>query len=158
MRILVLSDSHRNIVSLKGIIEKHNDIQHVFFLGDFVSDIESLKGEFREKLFYIVSGNCDYSSIYKSAEIVTIENTRIFLCHGHRQNVKYTLETLKNTARQNNCKIALFGHTHKSLCSYDDGLYLINPGSVSSSREGPNSYAIIDITKQGIMPSILTVK
>lgn len=158
MRILVLSDSHRNTAVLKNIIEKHADIVHIFFLGDNTSDIETVKGFFTNRIFHIVSGNCDFSSTAKSFNIETVENTRIYYCHGHRQNVKYTTETLLNTAKENNCSLALFGHTHKSMCCYSDGIYLVNPGSVSSSREGANSYAVIDITKQGIMPSIMTVK
>lgn len=157
MRILVLSDSHRNTAVLKRIIEKHSDIVHIFFLGDNTDDIENIKGFFTNRIFHVVSGNCDFLGIYKSFNIETIDNTRIYYCHGHRQNVKYTTETLLKTAKEQNCSLALFGHTHKSMCAYSDGVYLVNPGSISCSREGANSYAIIDITKQGIMPSILSV-
>lgn len=158
MRILVTSDSHRNLYALKEIISRHPDIKHIFFLGDNADDIESIRDSFKDRIFHIVSGNCDFASVYKSCAVETIENTGIFYCHGHRHNVKYTLETLKNTARENNCTLVLFGHTHKSLCCYDDGVYLVNPGSCSSSREGPESYAVIDITPKGIMPSLLTVQ
>ncbi len=158
MRILVISDSHHNLYALKEIIGRHPDIKDIFFLGDNADDIDSIRDNFKDRIFYIVSGNCDFSSVYKSCDIKTIENTRIFYCHGHRHNVKYTTQSLKNTARENNCSLVLFGHTHKSCCCYDDGIYLVNPGSCSSSREGPESYAVIDITQKGIMPNILTVK
>ncbi|MEE0841046.1 MAG: metallophosphoesterase [Acutalibacteraceae bacterium] len=158
MRILVISDSHRNIHALNTVISRHPDIKHIFFLGDNADDIDGIRDSFKDRIFHVVSGNCDFASTYKGAAIEAVENTRIFYCHGHRQNVKYTLEVLKNTARENNCTLALFGHTHKSICCYDDGVYLVNPGSCSSSREGPNSYAVIDITQKGIMPSILPVK
>ncbi|MEE0945828.1 MAG: YfcE family phosphodiesterase [Acutalibacteraceae bacterium] len=157
MRILVLSDSHRNLYAVKSVLNRHGDIKEIFFLGDNTDDIDSIKDAFPDRVFNIVSGNCDGGSLYKSSDVKTLLNTRIFFCHGHRQNVKYTLETLKNTARTNNCTLALFGHTHKSMCAYDDGLYILNPGSCSSSREGPNSYAIVDITEKGIIPSIMKV-
>lgn len=157
MRILVLSDSHHNIKSIISVLERHNDINQVFFLGDITSDIVAVQEQFKDKSYHIVSGNCDFSSHYKSADTVTIENTRIFFCHGHRFGVKHTLQYIKQEARQQNCSLALFGHTHCSLTSYDDGLYLVNPGSVAFSRDGKNSYAIIDISPSGIMPSILYI-
>lgn len=157
MRILVLSDSHRSSSVLKKIIEKHSDIKNIFFLGDNTDDIEIMKDCFPDRKFYIVSGNCDFS-FHKSYGIETIENTRIYYCHGHRLGVKYSTENLLNTAKENNCQIALFGHTHKSLCAYFEGVYLVNPGSCALSRDGANSYAVIDITKSGIMPNIILVK
>lgn len=157
MRILVLSDTHRAVTTAGKIVEFHSDIKHVFFLGDVVSDIEAVRNKYPDRIYHIVSGNCDFANPYPSAATEVIENTRIFYCHGHRQNVKYGLEKIKSTARDNNCTLALFGHTHCSLTAYDDGLYLVNPGSVSLSRDGRNSYAVIDVTKNGIMPSILKI-
>lgn len=139
------------------IVKFHSDIKHVFFLGDIVSDIEAVKEQFPDRCYHIVRGNCDFSCPYPGESTEIIENTRIFFCHGNRHGVKHTLEYIKAAARENNCTLALFGHTHCSLTAYDDGLYLVNPGSLAFSRDGKNSYAVIDITKNGIMPSILTV-
>lgn len=157
MRILVFSDSHGALHSVLSVIERHPDINEIFFLGDSTKDIDAVKKQFNNKNFYIVSGNCDFCSEFPSSQIKTIENNRIFFCHGHRYGVKYTLESIKATARENNCVLALFGHTHCSLTAYDDGLYIVNPGSLSSPRDGKKSYAIIDITKNGIVPSIMYV-
>lgn len=157
MRILVLSDSHRNTKTVLNIINTHSDIKHIFFLGDICSDIEAAKEKFPDRIYHIVSGNCDFSSSYPKEAFALVENYRIFFCHGHRHGVKYSLEQLKSYAIENNCTLALFGHTHRSLTAYDNGLYLVNPGSVSASREGAESYAIIDISSQGIMPRIMYV-
>lgn len=156
MRILVLSDTHSSIKNAIKTVGFHSDIKHVFFLGDVTSDIEAVKEAYPDRIYHVVSGNCDFSSKFKSFGIETIENTRIYYCHGHRLGVKYGLEKLKITARENNCTLALFGHTHCSITSYDDGLYIVNPGSLSFPRDGSKpSYAVIDITKNGIMPSIM---
>ena len=157
MKILVLSDSHGNTLALKKVIKRHTDIKHIFFLGDFSADIEMIRDDFKDKIFNTVKGNCDFSSSQKSKDITTIENTRIFYCHGHNYGVKYTTEDILAAAKENNCTLALFGHTHKAVISYRDSVYLVNPGSVSFSREGANSYAVIDITPKGIMPSIVTL-
>ncbi len=155
MKILVLSDTHSNIKGIISVLKKHEDINEIFFLGDCVSDIECVKEQFGHKNFHVVFGNCDISRNYKSADIFTINHIRIFFTHGHKYGVKYTLENIKATARENNCTLALFGHTHCSLSVYEDGLYIVNPGSISLPRDNYPSYAIIDITDKGIMPNII---
>ncbi len=158
MRILVISDSHGKAKTVIDIIKFHPDINHVFFLGDTVGDIEAAKEYFPQKNYYIVMGNCDIFGGYKKEDVAVLENTRIFYCHGHRYGVKYSTEHLSSTAKEKNCTLALYGHSHRSLLSYDDGLYIVNPGSVFSAREGKESYAIVDIDKSGIMPSLLYVE
>ena len=155
MKILVLSDTHGNIKKTLSVLSFHSDIKEVFFLGDNTSDIDAVKEQFKDKNFHVVSGNCDIASPYKSTDIATINNRRIFFTHGHKYGVKYTLENLKETARENNCTLALFGHTHCSLSAYDDGLYIVNPGSLSFPRDSFPSYAVIDIVDKGIMPNIM---
>ena len=154
MRILVISDSHKRGDLVEKIIQREPDAKEIFFLGDITPDIEEFVYLYTDKNFHIVAGNCDFMSSYRSTDIVTVGTTRIFYTHGHTLGVKYGIERLKNSAADNNCTIALYGHTHISRISYEDGLYIVNPGSISQSREGFNSYAVIDITDKGIMPII----
>ena len=56
------------------------------------------------------------------------------------------LEALSAEAQRRGAAVAMFGHTHEALCRYEDGLYLLNPGSL---RFG-SSYAMVDITDNGI--------
>ncbi|MGI6404129.1 MAG: metallophosphoesterase family protein [Oscillospiraceae bacterium] len=46
--------------------------------------------------------------------------------------------------------ICCFGHTHTPLSLYRDGVYLLNPGSLSQPRVGFPSYAVIDLTQAGV--------
>ena len=157
MRILAVSDSHGNSRVLRKIIETHGDINQIFFLGDVTRDIEHIKEEFPNKNFNIVSGNCDFNSFYPASDIALIGETKVFFTHGHTLSVKYTLERIISRAKQSNCKLALYGHTHIPKSLYEDGIYLVNPGSCSNPREGSATYAVIDITRGGIMPSIMEV-
>ncbi len=156
MRIVVISDSHRRADTVEKIIKAQTDANHIFFLGDLTSDIEDLVYEYNDKNFYIVSGNCDFNSSYSYSNIAKIGDVSIFYTHGHSFGVKGGTAHLSAAARERGCKIALYGHTHIPYISYDDGLYIVNPGSCSCSREGPNSYAVIDITEKGIIPIIIT--
>ena len=77
--------------------------------------------------------------------------------HGHTLSVKYGTQRLIELARQNKCDIALYGHTHTSQILYEEGLYVVNPGSCSSPRDSRASYAVIDIEESGIMPILIEV-
>ena len=157
MRITVISDSHRNERTVRGILADREDSKHIFFLGDITADIEDMNLEFPDKNFYIVSGNCDFCSSYPSSDIETVGGKKIFYTHGHTLGVKHGTERLLDTAKSLNCEIALFGHTHTSQILYEDGIYLVNPGSCSQPRDSHKSYAVIDIEENGIMPIIINI-
>lgn len=156
MRLLVVSDSHKKASVLDRIIRKEQTAKEIFFLGDVTEDIEDLVYEYSDRNFHIVAGNCDYFSCYKSFDFDVINNIKILYCHGHTFYVKSGDKgVLKKFAAENGCKIALYGHTHVADIEYDNGLYVVNPGSCSCSREGPESYAVIDILDSGILPQII---
>ena len=155
MRIVVISDSHKRTAVIDKILNNQKDATHVFFLGDNTADIEDFEFMYPEKKFYIVCGNCDYYSTHPVFGLENICGKRILFTHGHTISVKYGIQRLRELAKENKCDIALFGHTHVSQIVYEDGLYLVNPGSCSQSRNGPPSYAVIDITQNGIMPIII---
>ena len=157
MRITVISDSHKSERTVREILEEREDSKHIFFLGDVTPDIEDMNLEFPDKNFYIVSGNCDYFSGHPTSDIATVCGKRIFYTHGHTLGVKHGTERLLETAKQLNCNIALFGHTHTSQILYEDGIYLVNPGSCSQPRDSHKSYAVIDIEENGIMPIIINI-
>ena len=157
MRITVISDSHRNERTVRGILADREDSKHIFFLGDITADIEDMNLEFSDKNFYIVSGNCDFCSSYPSSDIESVGGKKIFYTHGHTLGVKHGTERLLDTAKSLNCEIALFGHTHTSQILYEDGIYLVNPGSCSQPRDSHKSYAVIDIEENGIMPIIINI-
>lgn len=155
MRIAVISDSHRRSGNIRKILDEQQNARHVFFLGDVTGDINDLIKFYPDKIFHIVSGNCDIFSSYPSADIAEIGEHRIFFTHGHTLSVKYGTERLISAARTAGCDIALYGHTHVSKILYEDGIYVVNPGSCSEPRDGGKSYAVIDIEKNGIMPIII---
>lgn len=155
LRILVFSDSHGNVSALRRALAAQPQASHVFFLGDCLRDIEALEDEFRDKIFHKVSGNCDFGALSPSTAMENLNGTLIFYSHGHPYYVKQSTVPFLQAAEKRGAKIALFGHTHSSLIKYENGVYLVNPGSVSMPREGRPSYAVIDIEENGIMPIIV---
>lgn len=157
MRIAVISDSHGHGSIVDRIIRREKQAEIIIFLGDITSDIEDFTYEYTDKRFYIVSGNCDRFSQYPYSTVTNIGGVKIFITHGHTLGVKGGTGALRQAAKQSDCQIALYGHTHVPNIKYEDGLYVVNPGSCARSRDGGNSYAVIDIRDNGILPSIVRI-
>ncbi len=157
MRIVIISDSHGHGSIVDRIIRRESKAEAIIFLGDVTSDIEDFTYEYTNKNFYIVSGNCDRCSSHPYSTVAQIGGVKIFITHGHTLGVKGGIDSLVAAARQQDCQIALYGHTHIPDTKYVDGLYIVNPGSCARSRNGYNSYAVIDIRENGILPSIIRI-
>lgn len=156
MRIIAVSDTHRNYHILRTIIQKHaREAEMFLFAGDGERELDDVMLEFDTATFYAVRGNCDYASDLPQTRIILTGDTRILLTHGDRYGVKAGTGVLYSAARENEVQIAVFGHTHVAHCEYCDGIYLFNPGSASSPRAGRPSYGIIDITQNSIVPFIV---
>lgn len=147
MRILILSDAHKASFNLLQALENERSAEVVFYLGDGANDADDIFFPFKsEKQFIILKGNCDLGASFPERDIRSISGAKIYACHGHNENVKYTYSHLKAIARENGCNVALFGHTHSQYLEYDDGLYVFNPGSIKNGE-----YGVADIENSGIL-------
>lgn len=158
MRIIVMSDSHKNYSALETIVTSNPDADMFIHLGDGEYEIDLLLSVFPEiaPRFYHVTGNCDYNSINGTVLTIPIGKHKIYATHGHIHGVNYTLENLKKVAAANGCDIVLYGHTHARLSQYTDGMYILNPGSASSPRDGKKpSYGFVDIVDSGVITNIV---
>ncbi|MGN0537648.1 MAG: metallophosphoesterase family protein [Acutalibacteraceae bacterium] len=152
MKILVFSDSHGEYTAMKAAIRRQTAAEVVLFCGDGEEDIDCVKREFPDKMFVAVRGNCDWGSSLPYSETLFLEGKKIFMTHGHLYKVKMYYEEIINHAHEIGADILLFGHTHTAYTDYDDGLYIMNPGSASGYSA---TYGIIDITKAGIMTNVV---
>lgn len=151
MKLLVVSDTHGDMFSLKSAVISKSDAEVVIHCGDGNEEFTRLKALFPEKHFVGVRGNCDFCCEAANIETLTIEGKKIFITHGHLYNAKYGLYNLVCAAREYGANLLLFGHTHRALEDYDDGLYIVNPGSCHGYDA---SYAYIDVTEKGIVSRI----
>lgn len=152
MRILVVSDTHRDEFALRQAILSQPKAEVVIHLGDGEEEALSMKESFPDKMFLLVKGNCDWNSTLPVTEEITLMGKHLFCTHGHAYNVKMGLWDAKTAARSRKADILLYGHTHVAQTDYEDGLYLMNPGSLHGST---GTYGIIDITPAGIVTNIL---
>ena len=147
MKLLIISDSHGRSGKVKKMIDAHKDVNGIIFLGDGEKDMElamAVKtlfwGDEPAPFVYQVRGNCDRDSMEEATLVKEIGGIRFYITHGHEQGVKYNLEKLVNYAKEENCTVALFGHTHGERLLEIDGVKLFNPGCAANG-----SYGIIQI-------------
>lgn len=152
MKILVFSDSHGSPGYMQEAMARHRTADAVIFLGDGERDAEGLRALYPETAFYIVRGNCDFGSAAPDELVLDLDGARIFCTHGHNYGVKYDYYRAVCAARARKANLLLFGHTHQPLEMYDDGLYILNPGSASGYRA---SYAMADVSPAGILTNII---
>lgn len=154
MRILVTSDTHRDEYALRKAILSQPNAEVVIHLGDGEEEATNMKLNFPEKMFLQVRGNCDWGSMLPLFGDSTLEGKHIFYTHGHNYNAKYGMYELCAVARDHKADILLFGHTHQPITDYDNGLYIMNPGSLNGSN---GTYGILDITKAGVVTNIISM-
>jgi len=132
MKILIVSDSHGNNEALDKLYQKYPNMDLYLHAGDSESD------EYSIRPFLSVKGNCDYFTTAPERRIMdTPYGTLLIQHHPILQN---------NLIKEYNIKFFVFGHTHRRKNEIDKGLILINPGSISFSRDGHDqSYVILNI-------------
>lgn len=155
MKILAISDTHGKLNKVRDIWKKLTDIDLIVHAGDFISDGEKLGAELNVPVI-AVKGNCDGGRSRDDFRIADTEYGRILVTHGHMENVKYSTDNLIYRAMENECRAVVFGHTHIAHIEETDGIYLINPGSLTLPRDGSDgSYAIIRTTEDSLDASIV---
>ena len=140
MKILVMSDSHGNIKNMLTAVHTESP-DMILHLGDHHTDCRELREKFPEIPLRAVKGNCDRAGELEMDEFIC-EYLRIMMVHGHRFNVKYSLDALVTNAMYKECDIVLYGHTHIPHAQEFEGLHIINPGSVGASRA---TYCVLEI-------------
>ncbi len=148
--IVCLSDIHHATISerLKSVICESD---YFLFLGDGISKLGDLL--FCKNL-YAVEGNCDNTGFPKETTI-EIEGVKVLLTHGDRYGVKTGLQRLYLRAKELDCSLVFYGHTHQSEIAKEDGITFVNPGALYNPTCGTPSYAYCVITKEKYVVKIV---
>lgn len=150
MKYMVISDIHGDIYKLNTVLDIYTkekcDI--LIILGDLFNygidlnknDIVNRLNIMSDNIIY-VRGNCDINLSKLNFDTpasnqITINNKKVFLTHGHLYTKEYLLGS--------NYDIIISGHTHVPIIEKVYDKLFLNPGSISKSRSGENSFMIID--------------
>lgn len=150
MKILIVSDTHKSHRNLEKVLEENKDIDMLIHLGDVEGAedyIEALAG----CPVHIVSGNNDFFSDLPGEEEFMIGAYHIFITHGHYYGVVMGEDRLAREARERGADIVMYGHTHRPSLRKEDGLVVLNPGSIAYPRQMGRkaSYILMQLDGKG---------
>ncbi len=129
MKILVISDTHRQINKAITVLHSIPDITNVIHLGDLVRDAEDMQEHFPDKIYHKIQGNNDMFSFAKPEMLLCLCGHNIFATHGHAYGVRGGVTLLAKRAADLGCDLALFGHTHNYADETACGVRCLNPSN-----------------------------
>ncbi|WP_411841937.1 YfcE family phosphodiesterase [Salinicoccus sp. HZC-1] len=138
IKILIISDNHGE----QGI---SYDVygRNTGDLNIHLGDSEFHYDDTEMSHFNRVKGNVDGDTRYPIEEYNAEAKT--FYTHGHYYDIKNNRQMLAERAKEYDAKYAFYGHSHVAKAESVNGVYCINPGSISQSKgEWPESYAVLD--------------
>lgn len=144
MKILITSDTHGYYERISDLILDHGDFDLMIHAGDGVEDCRNINYETGID-YYVVKGNNDFFSNEPYNKIIEIAGYKIFLTHGHKENVDFSLSNLIEKATSLDCDMAIFGHIHRYVNLDRSGILILNPGSPFLPRDGAASAMIMNI-------------
>ena len=135
MKILVISDTHGRDENFDRVLEIEEKPDMLIHLGD-------IEGSER-----YIAGNNDYFSDLPMEKEIYVGNHKIFMTHGHYYNVSVETQTIVNEGIGRGADIVMFGHIHRPVYENENGVLLLNPGSLSLPRQIGHepTYAILTI-------------
>lgn len=149
-KILIISDNHGKLDRLQRIVEETGPYDLMLHCGDGELPPEAYE-EIVPCPMRVVRGNCD-SFDFPITDVFELKGHRILMTHGHMQYVKFGMDNLLMEAQFQKADIVLFGHTHIQYLENKNGLWLVNPGSLTYPKRTGPTYAVM--TFSGNRPNI----
>ena len=147
MKILIVSDTHGRHAGIEKAIEREKPFQMLIHLGDaegYEDYIEDLAGCPIE----VVAGNNDYFTSLPQEKELLVDDLRILITHGHYYFVTAGYDQIRREGISRQMDIVMFGHTHRPVIMDEDGIVVLNPGSLSFPRQSGRQRSYIVMEKR----------
>lgn len=152
MKWMIASDLHGSALTCRALFDafEKEGAQRLLFLGDLLyhgprndlpeeyapKEVIALLNERKESIF-CVRGNCDTEvdqmvlefPILADYALIPVGDKTVFATHGHKFNAENLPPLKKGDA-------VLHGHTHIPIWQEHEGIYVLNPGSVTIPKAG----------------------
>lgn len=161
MKLLIASDIHGSAFYCRQLLEAYEKEQaeRIVLLGDILyhgprndlpkeyapKEVIRMLNEHKDEI-YAVRGNCEAEVDQMVLEFPVLAdymllfdgNCAIYATHGHVYNETHLPPMKKGD-------VLLHGHTHVLRAEEKDGIFILNPGSVSIPKEeNPPTYATLE--------------
>ena len=152
MKVLIVSDTHGKDENLEAAVYKEAPFDLLIHCGD-VEGREIFTEALVDCPCCMVSGNNDFFTDLPREEQIELCGKRILVTHGHYYGVSMAFDQLADAAKQRGCNAAFFGHIHMPVLETEDGVLLVNPGSLAFPRQRGRrpSYAVLETDGNGKM-------
>lgn len=142
---MILSDNHGNWAKVHQIVEEnHKKVDYIFHCGDseFTPDDPIWK-----QIDGVVKGNMDFQPDYPIEFTKDTAEGIVYMTHGHLQDVRYTLNNILENGKNVGAEFIFYGHTHQLTAQMQEGILIVNPGSLHQSRgvHPERTYAIVEV-------------
>lgn len=161
MKLMFISDIHGSLYWLEKALEKveAEQVHTLVILGDFLYhgprnplpegyDPQGVAAKLNAygKSLVAVRGNCDAEvdqmllqfPMMGDYVLILHEGRKIFATHGHGFSIDHLPQL-------NAGDIFIQGHTHLPVADIKDGVFVLNPGSISLPKENnPHSFGILE--------------
>ena len=149
-RILIVSDTHGRAEILEDVLASEGPFDMLIHCGDLEGQadyIYELTGP--ECACVMVPGNNDFLTRLPRERSFELEGMNVWVTHGHNYYVSMDPAIICEEAMSRGMNMVMFGHTHRPIATQMDGVYLINPGSLTYPRqEGRRpSYIVMEIDR-----------
>lgn len=148
MKILVVSDNHGDQRILEQLVKRwqpHVDL--LIHCGD--SELEPSQPVMQQFTMSVL-GNNDWGLDYPKEQTKVEGPWRIYTTHGHLYHVNSTLTPLMLKGKEQQASMVCYGHTHQLAVTMEDGMLMINPGSISLPRGQfariGGTFAVVELT------------
>ena len=150
MKILIVSDTHGRNNGYLDLLEQSEKMDMVIHCGD-VEGSEYLISESSGCKTVIVQGNNDYFSDLPREMIVKLGKYKALVTHGHAYYVNMGYEHLVREAKKRKVDMVIYGHTHRPVITEENGIKVLNPGSLAYPRQEGRKYTyiIMEIDESG---------
>lgn len=161
MKLFFISDIHGSVFYLDKAMKRYQaeNADYIVILGDILyhgarnplpkdynpKSVIEILNNYSDRII-AVRGNCDSEvdqmtlnfPIMAEHSSILYNDRRLFLTHGHIYNENKMVKLKEGSA-------FIYGHTHILRAEKKDGLYFINPGSITFPKENnPHSYGVLE--------------
>lgn len=141
IKVVVMSDSHGRNGRVDKVLFDERDADFFLHCGDLCSDSRNYPDVF------FVRGNCDWDFDMPNYRVVDCGVIHILMVHG--DGIWSTKRQLSEMARDKNCQICVFGHSHRYYDAEYNGVRLLNPGSLVNNRDDNElGYIVLEINEE----------
>ncbi len=133
MKLGIISDTHGEHSLIDKAMKNLKDVDLIIHAGDHYKDAKYIEKKYNINVIG-VAGNCDEEKIDEKLKV--INGKRFFITHGHNHNVKTNISNLFYTGKEKDVDVIIFGHSHVPFYEVEEGIAIINPGSISIPRGG----------------------